>query len=111
MSTPTPINLDEVKKKAHEAVAGLSKDDLIKLYVKERVRTKVQQKKQADKGGQKAYMKKQAEMRKLVKARIEELGLTEELNAQAEPQIDEKYNEYLEAATAEEEAGQEEQIA
>lgn len=90
MSTPV-IDLDAIRKKAHEAVAGMTPEKLREEALKIRVRQKTQQKKQTHKGAQKEYMKRQNEQRKLILAKAAELGILDEINEQADAKADEQF--------------------
>jgi len=85
---PTP-NVAEIDLAAIEAeLSGLTDEQLAAELLKVRVRQKVQQKKQKDKGGQALYMKKQAEKRKLLVALAKKKGLYDKVNEQAEAQAE-----------------------
>ena len=91
--TGSVIDLEKIKADAKAAVAGMSKEQLVAEAEKIRVRQKTQQKNQSSKGAQKAYMKAQNEKRKLILAKIEELGLRGEIDAKAESQAEQKHQE------------------
>lgn len=111
MAENTPIiDLEKIKAEANQAVSKMSREELIASFEKIRVRNKVQQKKQQGKGSQKAYMKKKLEQEKLIKARIAELGLTEELDAKADAEAEVKFKEWVESQ-AEETETEEEEVA
>jgi hypothetical protein len=83
-------------------VANLSPEQLKEKLLAIRVRQKVQQKKQADKGGQKAYNQKQQALRKAYKDAAIKLGIYDEITAEADKQAEAKYAELVAASEPDE---------
>jgi hypothetical protein len=77
--------------KVADEVAQLSPDQIKEKLTAIRVRQKVQQKKQAAKGGQKAYNQRQAEYRRQLKEKAIELGLYDEITADADAKAETQY--------------------
>jgi hypothetical protein len=88
-------------------VSQLSPEQIREKLLAIRVRQKVQQKKQAEKGGQKAYNQKQQALRKAYKEMAIKLGIYDEITAEADKQAEEKYA----AMVAAEQPDEEEQAA
>lgn len=85
-NTNVEIDLDALQAE----VAGMTQEDLMKQVLDLRTKQKIQQKKYQNTPAQKAYRAKRAEMQKAMIARAKELGLYDEIKAQAEKAADAK---------------------
>jgi hypothetical protein len=83
-------------------VEALSPEQIKEKLLAIRVRQKVQQKKQAEKGGQKAYNQKQQAIRKALKDKAIALGIYDEITKEADEKAEAKYAELVAGESAEE---------
>jgi hypothetical protein len=72
-------------------VEALTPEQIKEKLTTIRVRQKVQQKKQAAKGGNKAYQQKQNALRKALKDQAIKLGLYDAINEEADKKAEEEY--------------------
>jgi hypothetical protein len=87
-------------------VAALSPEQIKEKLLAIRVRQKVQQKKQAAKGGQKAYNQKQQAVRKALRDQAIKLGIYDDIVSEADAKAETQYAAELgENETDEEEVG------
>lgn len=105
MADETTVDLSAVAAEVSQLTPDQVKAELTKI----RVRQKVQQKRQAAKGGQKAYMQKAQARRNALKEAAIKMGLYDEITAEADRQAEAKYAE--ETAGEESEHETEEQYA
>jgi hypothetical protein len=87
MSDENAVDLSAVASE----VAALTPEQLKEKLTAIRVRQKVQQKKQAAKGGQKAYNQKQQALRKAYKDAAIKLGIYDEIVADADAKAETEY--------------------
>jgi hypothetical protein len=84
-------------------VSALTPEQVKEKLLAIRVRQKVQQKKQAEKGGQKAYNQKQQALRNAYKQQAIKLGIYDDIVKEADKQAEEKYAAMVAASEPDEE--------